>query len=134
LSEMQAAISAQQAQYNVGLVDGQLQSLGQAMMTAQPLEGAGKALEEAKYDRAAKELDDLEAPDFDKKEAKTTAEKMKQIADAMGEVGLGELSDAVCEMCEGMQPGQKAKFMKGSRTLARLVQGQASRKRVYDFL
>jgi hypothetical protein len=134
LSDMQAAISAQQAQYNVGLVDGQLQSLGQAMMTAQPLEGAGKALQEAKYDRAAKDLDDLEPPDFDKKEAKTAAERMKQVADAMGEVGLGEFSDAVCEMCEGMQAGQKGKFLKGSRTLARLTQGQASRKRVYDIL
>ena len=31
LSEMQAAIAAEQAKYNVGLVDGQLQSLGAAM-------------------------------------------------------------------------------------------------------
>jgi hypothetical protein len=134
LSEMQAAISAQQAQYNVGLVDGQLQSLGQAMMTAQPLEGAGKALQEAKFDRAAKELEELEDVDFDKKEAKTTAEKMKQVADAMGEVGLGELSDDVSEMCEGMSSGQKGKFMKASKSLAAGIKKQGSRKRVYDIL
>jgi len=134
LSEMQAAISAQQAQYNVGLVDGQLQSLGQAMMTAQPLEGAGKALQEAKFDRAAKELEDLEDVEFDKKEAKTTAEKMKQVADAMGEVGLGEMSDEVSEMCEGMKSGQKGKFMKASKSLAGMVKRQGSRKRVYDIL
>jgi hypothetical protein len=134
LSEMQAAIAAQQAQYNVGLVDGQLQSLGQAMMTAQPMEGAGKALAEAKYDRAAKELEDIEPPEFDKKEAQAAAERMKQVADAMGEAGLGEISDAVCEMCDGMQPGQKGKFMKGARKLAGLVQNQASRKRVNEIL
>jgi hypothetical protein len=134
LSEMQAAISAQQAQYNVGLVDGQLQSLGQAMMTAAPLEGAGKALQEAKYDRAAKELEDLDAPEFDKKEAKTTAEKMKQVADAMGEVGLGQLSDTVCEMCEGMRSGGKGRMQKATRSLAGLVRSQASRRRVNDLL
>ena len=134
LSEMQAAISAQQAQYNVGLVDGQLQSLGQAMMTAAPLEGAGKALQEAKYDRAAKDLEDLEAPDFDKKEAKTAAERMKQVADAMGEVGLGEISDAVCEMCEGMRSGAKGRFQKATRTLAGLDRSQGSRRRINDLL
>ncbi len=43
LSEMQAAIAAQQAQFNLGLVDGQLQSLGDAMMPADALEAAGQS-------------------------------------------------------------------------------------------
>ena len=44
LSEMQSAIAAQQALYNVGLVDAQMKSLGEAMASTQALESAGNAL------------------------------------------------------------------------------------------
>src|SRR5262249_26817315 len=52
LSEMQAAIAAQQAQFNLGLVDGQMQAIGEALSSAAATDSAGKALAEAKYDKA----------------------------------------------------------------------------------
>ena len=133
LSEMQTAIQAQQAQYNVCLVDGHLASLGAAMTAADSLEAAGKALQEGKFEKAAKELEALDDPEFNKKEAKTVEEKMKQVAEKMGEVGLGEFSDATCEMCEGMR-GNKGKFKKGAKTLAGLTRNQAQRKRIAEIL
>jgi hypothetical protein len=57
LSEMQAAITAQQAQFNVGLVDAQMQALGEAMASTRALEGAGQALQQGKYDKAADQLE-----------------------------------------------------------------------------
>jgi hypothetical protein len=133
LSEMQAAILAQQAQYNVGLVDGQLQSLGSAMSAATPLQGAGKALQEAKYEKAAKELEEMEDPQFDRKEAKALEEKLKQVAKEMADVGLGQMSEAASEMAEGAKGG-KGKFQKGARELARQVRSHERRRHINQLL
>ena len=97
LSEMQAAIAAQQAQFNVGLVDAQMQALGEAMASTQALEGAGQALQQGKYDKAAEQLEKAE-PKFDRKETKTLKEKLAQAAKAMEDAGLADLSTATTEL------------------------------------
>jgi hypothetical protein len=134
LSEMQAKIATQQAQYNVGLVDAQLQSLGAAMQAAEATDAAGSALQEGKFDQAVKELEKLEAPPIDKKEAKTLEEKLKQVAQQMGEVGLGQMSGAATEMAEGAKGGSQSKFKKATKTLADLTKGHAGRKRIKSIL
>lgn len=134
LSEMQSMIVAQQAIYNVGMVDAQLQSLGAAMMTASTTEAAGQALQEGKFDQAAKELEKLEDPPVDKKEAKSLEEKLRQAAQASGEVGMGQMSDAASEMADGVKSGNKAKFQKGGRVVADLAKGQGRRKKIKEIL
>jgi hypothetical protein len=133
LSEMEAAIQSQQAQYNTAVVDGQLQSLGSAMSAAAALEGAGKALQETKLDKAAKELEQLEDPQLDRKEAKAVEEKLKQVAKEMGDVGLGQLSGAVSDFADSLKGG-KGKGKKATKVLAREVKNQARRKRINDLL
>ncbi|HTU17046.1 MAG TPA: hypothetical protein VMG10_03220 [Gemmataceae bacterium] len=133
LSEMEAAVQAQQAQYNTAVVDGQLQSLGSAMSAAAALEGAGKALEQTKLDKAAKELEQLEDPKLDRKEQKVVEEKLKQVAKAMGDVGLGQLSGAVSDFADSLKGG-KGKGKKATKVLAREVRNQARRKRINDLL
>jgi hypothetical protein len=133
LSEMEAAIQSQQAQYNSALVDGQLQSLGAAMSAAAALEGAGKALQENKLDKAAKELEQLEDPQLDRKEQKVVEEKLKQVAKEMGDVGLGQLSGAVSDFADSLKGG-KGKGKKATKVLAREVKNQARRKRINDLL
>lgn len=133
LSEMQAAIANQQAQYNTGLVDGQLQSLGDAMGVAQSLEAAGSALQDAKFDQAAKELEKLENPEFDKKEAKALEEKLKQVAKAMGEAGLGQMGEATAEIADGIQGGNGL-FQKGARTMAGIARTHARRSNINRLL
>jgi hypothetical protein len=133
LSEMQTAIAAQQAQYNVGLVDGQLQALGEAMTAAAALDAAGKALQDAKYEKAAKELEEMEDPQLERKEAKALEEKLKQVAKGMGDVGLGQMSEAAAEMAEGAKGG-KGQFKKATRTLAKEVRGHSRRKRLNELL
>jgi hypothetical protein len=133
LSEMQAALAAEQAQYNTGLVDGQLQALGEAMTAAEATEGAGKALQEGKYDKAAQELEKLEEPPTDRKEAKALEEKLKQVSKQMGDVGLGQMGDAVAEMAEGVKGG-KGKFQKSAKQLANAVKKQDRRRRINNLL
>lgn len=134
LSEMQAAIAAQQAQYNVGLVDGQLQAMGDALVPADSLEAAGQALQEGKFDQAAKELEKLENPELDRKEAKAVEEKLKQVAQSMGDAGLGQMSAAATEMAEGIKDGKNAKFKKGSKTMATLTKGHGRRRKIKEIL
>jgi len=133
LSEMQAAIQAQQAQYNVALVDGQLQSLGAALALAESTENAGKALVDGKFNKAVEELEKLEEPEFDRKEAKALAEKLKKTAKELGDLGLGQLSDAASEMCEGLE-GKSGKFQSGTRSLAKQVQKHDRRKKIDELL
>jgi hypothetical protein len=137
LSEMQAAIAAQQAQYNVGLVDGQLQALGEAMTAAQALDAAGKALQDGKYDKAAKELEEMaegmEAPQLERREAKALEEKLKQAAKNMADAGLGQMSEAASDMAEGGKGG-KGKFQKATKMLAKEVRGHSRRKRINSLL
>ena len=133
ISEMQAAIAAEQAQYNVALVDAQLSALGDAMTPAQALEALGKALVESKFDKAAQKLETMDPPDIEPKEAKAAEEKMKQVAQEMGAVGLGQLGAASSDMAEGLK-GAKGRFQKGSRTLAKLVESHSVRRKIKEIL
>ena len=134
LSEMQAAIAQKQAKYNVGLVDGQLQSLGAAMMAADALQAAGQALQDGKFDQAAKELEKLNDPPTDKKETKSLEDKLKQVAESMGEVGLGSASEATSELAEGIRKGNKSKFLKATRTMAAIAKSHGKRKKIKEIL
>jgi hypothetical protein len=133
LSEMQTAIQSEIAQFNAALVDGQLASLGAALTSATALEGAGKALQEAKLDKAAQELEKLDDPQLDRKEQKAVDEKLKQVAKEMSDVGLGQLGTAVSEFAESLKGG-KSKISKASKVLAKQVSNQAKRKRINDLL
>jgi hypothetical protein len=130
LSEMQSAIQAQMAQFNVAVVDGQLASLGAAMSAATALEGAGRALQETKLEKAAQELEKLEDPKLDRREQKAVEEKLKEVAKKMGEAGLGSLSSAVSDFAESIKGGKNAKVSKATKVLAKEVNNQARRKKI----
>ncbi len=131
LSEMQAAITAEQAQFNVGLVDAQMQALGEAMASTQALEGAGQALQQGKYDMAAEQLEKAE-PKFDRKEAKTLKEKLAQAAKAMEDAGLSDLSTATTELSEAMEDSDAAAG--ACKKLGNLARSQGRRKKISDLL
>ena len=134
LSDMQAAIAAQQAQMNVGLVDGQLASLGEALSSADATEAAGQALQDAKFEQAAKELEKLEDAEFDKKEALTLEEKLKQVAKEMGDAGLGQMGESATMLAEGIKGGNRSKIQAGGKGLAGAARKQARRRRISRML
>jgi hypothetical protein len=131
LSEMQAAIAGQQALYNVGLVDAQMQTLGEALASTQALESAGHSLQQSKYEKAAAELEQAE-PKFERKEAKALEERLKKASQAMGAAGLGELSDITEEMAESVGDGQKMES--ALKKLGNLAKAHGRRKRIHELL
>jgi hypothetical protein len=131
LSEMQAAIAGQQDLYNVGLVDAQMQTLGEAMASTQALESAGHSLQQSKYEKAAAELEQAD-PKFERKEAKALEERLKKASQAMGAAGLGELSDITEEMAESVGDGQKMES--ALKKLSNLAKAHGRRKRIHELL
>lgn len=134
LSEMQEAIAAQQAEYNDALVSAQLQSLGAALRAAGPLNAAGQALENERFEQAADELEKADLEKLKPREAKATAERLKRVAESMNEAGLGQLSDAVSELSEGIQRGAAKRAAGACRRLSGLVRKHAVRRRINRFL
>jgi hypothetical protein len=104
------------------------------MTAAQALDSAGKALQEAKFEKAAKELEKIEDPDFDRKEAKAVEEKLAQVAKGMGEVGLGQMSTSASEMAEAIKGGGKPKLRKATRELAAQVRRHGKLRKLNDIL
>ena len=135
ISEMQAAIQSAQSQASLEQVDQQLQEIGEAMASAKALEGAGQALAEGKYDKAAKELAELEDIELERNEARSTAEKLKKAAKrARGDAGDGSISDASNELAEGIEEDDSDKVKGAAKKLGEKAKGQARKKKINDLL
>jgi hypothetical protein len=133
LSEMQAEMQALANQLNVAALDGALASLGTALAASEAFEGAGKALQDGKLEKAARELEKIDQVKLTPKEAKALQEKLKQQAKKMGEAGQGSLGDAVAELADSLKGG-KGKVGAATTKLARKVSNAVRRKRVNDLL
>lgn len=134
ISEMQAAIQSAQSQASLEQVDQQLQEIGEAMASAKALEGAGQALAEGKYDKAMKELAELDDLQFDRQEARNTAEKLKKAAKRSGDSGDGSISDAAKEIAEGIEDDDSDATKSGAKKLGDKVGKQARKKKINDLL
>jgi hypothetical protein len=133
LSEMQAELQALANQLNVAALDGQLSSLGTALAATSAFEGAGKALQEGRLEKAAKELDKLDEVKLSPKEAKALEEKLKQLAKQMGDAGQGSLGDAVAELADSLRGGN-GKVGKATRNIAKKVNNAVKRRKLNDLL
>ena len=133
LSEMQADVQALANELNVAALDGQLSSLGTALAASSAFEGAGKALQEGKLEKAAKELEKLDEVKLTPKEAKALEEKLKQLSKQMGDAGQGSMGEAVGELAEGLKGG-KGKVGKATRAIAKKVNNAVKRRKVSDLL
>ncbi len=133
LSEMQAEMQALANQLNVAALEGQLSSLGTALAASSAFEGAGKALQEGKLEKAARELEKIDEVKLTPKEAKALEEKLKQLAKQMGDAGEGSLSDAVSELADALRGG-KGRVGKATRSIAKKVNNAVKRRRLNDLL
>jgi hypothetical protein len=133
LSEMQAAVQALANELNIAALDGQLSSLGTALAASTAFEGAGKALQEGKLEKAAKELERIDEVKLTPKEAKALEEKLKQLAKKMGEAGQGSLGDNVGELADNLKGG-KGKVGKATGKLAKKINNAVKRRKVNDLL
>ena len=133
LSEMEAAIQAKMAQYNTAVVDGQMQSLGNALSLSPAFEGAGKALQEGDLEKAQAEMQKLDEVELERREAQALKDKLKEVAKKMGDAGLGALSDASAELSESLKSGT-CKTGQCTGKMARKIGKHSKRKQVCNLL
>ncbi len=133
MSQMQSALEQQQAKLNVGQVDAQLQSLGEALALAEPLAEAGQALSAGQLDKAAEELEKLEAPQLDRQTEKAVREKLDALARQMRDAGNTSLDKAAGEISQGLG-GDGSRFKDGAKRLAGAARSQSKRKKLTDLL
>src|SRR5262249_40584819 len=77
LSEMDAERQSMVNQLNIAALDGALSKLGTALAASQAFEGAGKALQDGKLEKAVKELEKIDEVKLTPKEAKALEEELK---------------------------------------------------------
>ena len=133
MSLMQSALEQQQAKFNVGQVDAQLQAVGEALVLADPLAEAGKALAGGQLDKAAEELEKLESPQLDRQTEKAVKEKLDALAKQMQDGGNSSLSQAVGEISQGLG-GDGSNFKEGMKKLSGEARKQSKRKKLTDLL
>ena len=133
LSEMQAAIAAQQAQYNVGLVDAQMQSLGEAMASTQALEAAGKASSRPSTTRPPRSSS-RPTPSSTARRPRRSKEKLKQVAQAMGDGRPGPAERGRDRAGRAARGGHRSSSRGASRSSASSPAAHGRRKQINDLL
>ncbi|MFN3193209.1 MAG: hypothetical protein ACE361_22045 [Aureliella sp.] len=134
LSEMQIAVAEAMKQMDVEQIDAQLEQLAQAMEAAEATEAASQALKSQQYDKAAEELEKIDASTMSRKEREAVKSNMSKLAKKLGEANKGELSDAIAEMVEGLENENNSKCKSGMCKAAGVCKKQGMKKKISQCL
>jgi hypothetical protein len=134
LSEMEASLQQQQSQLNEQNDAASLQSIGEALSLAEPLESAGQAMSQGEMEKAAEELAKLELPELDRQTERALTEKLDQARQNSGEGRQKQLQEAIGQMSQGLSQGDQSKFKDGAQGLAGECKKQGRRKKLSDLL
>ena len=134
LSEMQSALQAIAAEFNVGATDEEMKAIGEAMQSAEALQQAGQSLQEGKYEKAAEELSKLDDPKLDRKESRAVSDKLKKASESAGQKGMKKLSDAAKEVAEGLDKDNQSQCKNGLCKLGECAKKQGNCKKISDML
>lgn len=128
LSEMQDAIAATRAEFNLEEVKAQLQALGEALAAAEAPEAAAQALMEGDFDKAAQLLEELDVKQLTPAESQTVAEKLQELAQEMEAARQNQLSEGTRKMAEGLEDDDTQQAKAGAQQLAEASRQQALRE------
>jgi hypothetical protein len=127
LSEMQAAISAARAQFDLAAIKAQLRALGEALATAKAPEDVARALMEGELDKASELLEQLDVSELTRLEARTVAEKLAKLTREMEEARLDRLREGTRKLSEGLEQDDAEQAAEGSQQLAEVCRQQSLR-------
>ncbi len=134
LSEMQLAIAALQAEFDLEAMDAHMKSLGDALGDAKATQATADALAEGEYKQAADQLEQLDPDQIARKEAKGLSKKLSKLAQSFSDQGQQQLSEATAEMAEGLETSDGKKCEGGACKLAGLCRKQGLRKSISECL
>ena len=133
-SEMEAALKQKQDQLDSMSSEQALREVGAAIALAHPMQAAGEALANGKFDKAAEELEKMEMPELDRKTEKAVQGKLAEFGENEDGKGGKKVREAIKKFSEGMRGGKRSKFREGVEGLAGESKKQGRRKRLKDLL
>ena len=134
LSEMQATLVAALKQLDVQQVDAQLQQLAEALQVSDATQAASQSLRESKYDKAAEELEKIEASSMNRKQREAMAANLAKLSSKLGQGKQGQLGEAVQEMIDGLENENSSKCKSGFCKAAGVCRKQGLKKRISECL
>lgn len=134
LSEMEAALEAQQQQLASPQMDAQMQQLGEALSLADPLATAGLALEQGEFEKAAEELERQELPKLDRQTERAIVEKLDKLKSGAADGAQRRLQEALGLTSAGLSGGSRKKFSDGMKGLAGQCRSHGRRKKLVSLL
>ncbi|MBL8848663.1 MAG: hypothetical protein JNG89_03225 [Planctomycetaceae bacterium] len=134
LSEMEAALEAQQQQLASPQMDAQMQQLGEALSLAEPLATAGQALEQGEFEKAAEEMERQDLPELDRQTERAVVEKLDQLKQAAADGAQRSLQEALGQASGGLSGANRRQFQEGMKGLAGQTRKHARRKKLASLL
>ncbi|MEQ1903332.1 MAG: hypothetical protein ABL888_04030 [Pirellulaceae bacterium] len=134
LSEMQQAITVAMEQLNVEQVDAQMKEFAQAMEAAKATQAASQAIESGEYEKAAEELEKIDASSMERKDREAVTANLAKLSKKLGEAKKGQLSQAVSEMLEGLENEEFSKCKSGMCKAAGVCRKQGTKKSICECL
>ena len=134
LSEMEAALEAQQQQLASPQMDAQMQQLGEALSLAEPLATAGMALEQGEFEKAAEEMERQDLPELDRQTERAVVEKLDQLKQAAADGAQRQLQEALGQASGGLSGANRRQFQDGMKGLAGQTRKHARRKKLASLL
>lgn len=134
LSEMQASVAEAVKALDVAEVDAQLQQLATALEVSEATEAASQALKANQHEKAAEELEKIEASTMSKKEKDALASNLAKLSSELGKGKKGQLGEAVKEMADGLSSENEAKSKEGMCKAAGVCRNQGTKKKISECL
>jgi hypothetical protein len=134
LSEMQAELAAAVKALDVEQVDAQLQELAEALQVADATEAASQALKANEYDKAASELEKIDASTMTKKQRDALAANMAKLSNKLGQGKKGQLGEAVEDIAEGLSDEDNSKVKDGMCKAGGVCRKQGTKKKISECL
>lgn len=134
LSQMEAALEAQQQQLASPQIEAQLKQLGEALSLAEPLASAGQALEQGEFEKAAEDLERQELPKLNRQTERALVEKLDKLKQAAADGAQRKLEEALASTSGGLSGANGKKFQDGMKGLAGQARRQGRRTKLSNLL
>jgi hypothetical protein len=134
LSQMEAALEAQQQQLASPQMEAQMKQLGEALSLAEPLASAGQALEQGEYEKAAEEMERQELPKLDRQTERALIEKLDKLKQAAADGMQRSLAEAVGQASGGLSGSNRKQYQDGMKGLAGQARRQGRRTKLSSLL
>ena len=130
LSEMEQSLAEARESLQVELSDTMMKALAAAMKPSDMMKQAAEAIEAEKYDRASEELAAMDPDKMGDKQRRAVADNLKKMVSKLKPAQLGQLSESIGELAEGLESKNQSQCKMCLAKLASACKKQSQCKKI----